>query len=192
MRKCKTCNCEIREQIRKHKKSLEHEKFLEKVIINKYVEKDIDVEILKSILNERINEHMEKFTNFTIMFCWKVNIIEYSITILKEEISNSVLNQESLDSILNRVFNQINIGNFEEFTLIIVSQTKKLTYRYYMNQPMEMIERKMVRRFFEGKDVNYKDEYERWSTDSVLHPKLNSVSRFRTPYSTRFLTHYLK
>ena len=48
---------------------------------------------------------------------------------------------------------------------------------------MEMIERKMLRRFFEEKDVNYKYEYERSLPDSVLYPKLDSVSRLRTPYS---------
>ena len=60
-----------------------------------------------------------------------------------------------------------------------------------MNQPMEMIERKMLRRFFDGKDVNYKYEYERWLPDSILYPKLDSVSRFRTPYSAGSFTHYL-
>ena len=48
---------------------------------------------------------------------------------------------------------------------------------------MEMIERKMLRQLFEGKDVTYKNEYERWFPDSVLYPKLASVSRLRTPYS---------
>ena len=67
------CNFEIRENFRKHEKSLEHETFLEKAIIIKYVEKDIDVERLKGLLNERINEHMVNFTNFAIMFSWKVN-----------------------------------------------------------------------------------------------------------------------
>ena len=114
MRICKICNCEIREKIRKHEKSLEQEIFFKKSIITKYVEKDVDVEILKGLLNERINEHMERFTNFTIMFCWKFNNIENGITILKEEVSNSVLNRESLHSVIKRVFIQINFANFEE------------------------------------------------------------------------------
>ena len=58
---------------------------------------------------------MERFTNFTIMFCWKFNKIEYSITVLKEEVSESVLNRESLHSFLKGVFSQINFVNFEEF-----------------------------------------------------------------------------
>ena len=81
---------------------------------------------MKGILNERNNEHMEKFINFTIKFCWKVNNIEYSITIFKKEVSNSVLNQDSLDSISKRVFNQINIVNFEEFTVMFFFQYKKI------------------------------------------------------------------
>ena len=39
MRECKTCHREILENIRKHETSQAHEKFLEKVIINIYVEK---------------------------------------------------------------------------------------------------------------------------------------------------------
>ena len=50
---------------------------------------------MKDILNKRIKEHEEKLTNFTIMFCWKVNIIEYSITIVKEEVPGSGSIQES-------------------------------------------------------------------------------------------------
>ena len=72
---------------------------------------------------------MEKFTNFTIIFCWKVNIIEHSITKVKEEKPGSVSNQKSLDNILKRVLNRINIDNFEGFTLMFVSDIKKLTYR---------------------------------------------------------------
>ena len=81
------------------------------------------------------------------MFCWKVNSIEYSITIVKE-VPGSGSNQKSLDSNIKRVFNQINIDNFEEFTFIFVSDIKKLTYRYYMKQPMEIIQSKMLRRFW--------------------------------------------
>ena len=66
---------------------------------------------------------------------------------------------------------------------MFVSMLKKSTCGIYMNQPMEMIERKMLRQLFEGKDVTYKNEYGRWFPDSVLYPKLASVSRLRTPYS---------
>ena len=72
---------------------------------------------------------MEKFTNFSIIFCWKVNNIEHSITKVKEEKPGSGSNQESLDNILKRVLNGINIHNFEGFTLMFVSDIKKLTYR---------------------------------------------------------------
>ena len=81
---------------------------------------------MKDILNRRIKEHMEKFTNFTIMFCWKVNNIEYSISIVKEEVPDSGSNQESLHIIIKIVFNQINIDNFEDFTLLFVSDIKKI------------------------------------------------------------------
>ena len=82
------------------------------------------------------------------MFCWKVNNIEYSITIVKQEVHSSGSNPESLDSITKRVLNQINIDNFEEFTLMFCFRYKKLSNRYYMNQAMEMIQRKILRRFF--------------------------------------------
>ena len=68
MREFKICHCEIKENNRKHKKSQAHKKDLEKAIINKYIEKDINVDILKDIVNKRMKEHVEKFTNFTIMF----------------------------------------------------------------------------------------------------------------------------
>ena len=45
--------------------------------------------------------------------------------------------------------------NFEKFTLMFVSDIKKLTYRHYMKQPMRMIHRKMLRQFFE-RGGNYK------------------------------------
>ena len=125
MRECKICHCEMRENIRKHEKWQEHKSFLEKAIINKYVEKDINVDRLKDILNKRIKEHVKIFTNFTILFCWKVNNTKYSITMLKEEIVYSEWKQELLASILKRVFKLINIDNFEEFTLMILSYTKK-------------------------------------------------------------------
>ena len=72
---------------------------------------------------------MEKFTNFTIMFCWNVNNIEYSVTTVKEEVPVSGSSQESLDSFKKRVINQTNIDNFEECTSVFVSDIKKLTYR---------------------------------------------------------------
>ena len=128
---------------------------------------------------------MEKFNNFTRMFCWKVINIKYSITIVKEEIPDSGSNQESLESIIKRVLNQINIDIFEEFALMFVSDIKK-RYRYYMKQPMQKIERKMMRRFFEGKDVNYRYRSSQLP-DCILHPKLDCISRFRAPYSFRSL-----
>ena len=184
MRECKICHCEIKAIIRKHEKSNAHEEFLEKAIIIEYAEKGINVDRLKDILIKRFNDHMEKITDFTIMYCWKVNNIEYSITIVNEEVSDSKSNQESLDSNIKRVFNQINIDIFEEFTLTFVSDIKKITYRYYMNQPMEMIKRKMMRSFIEGKDANYRYRYQ-LLPDCILHPKLDYISRFRAPCSFR-------
>ena len=76
---------------------------------------------MKIILNKRIKEHVAKFTNVTILFCWKDNNVEYSITIKKEEVPDWGSNQKSLDSISKSVFNQINNDKFEEFTLMFVS-----------------------------------------------------------------------
>ena len=125
MRECKICHCEIRKKIRKHEKSQAHKKLLENAMNFKYVEKVINVDRLKCILNKRNREHVENFTNFTILFCWEVNNIEYSIMIVKEEVLGSGSNQESLDSIMKRVFNETKIDNFEEFTLMFVSDIKK-------------------------------------------------------------------
>ena len=72
-----------------------------------------------------MKEHVEKFINFTIMFCWIVNNIEYSIQIVKEEVPGSGINQKSLDRTIKRLFNQINVDNFVEFTLMFVSDIKK-------------------------------------------------------------------
>ena len=148
MRECKMCPCEIRENIRKHAKSRAHKKFLENAFINKYVEKDINADKIKDIINKRNKDLVEKFTNFTIMFCWKVNNIEYSITIVKEEVLGSGSNSESLDTIIKRVFNQIYIDNFEDFTFFCFRYKKPNIYIFHMNQPMEMIQRKKLTRFF--------------------------------------------
>ena len=72
----------------------------------------------------------------------------------------------------------MNTDNFEEFTLMFVSDIEKLAYRYYMNQPMQMIQRKMLRRFSERGGI-YKD---RWLPDCIFYPKLDCISRFRAPY----------
>ena len=57
-----------------------------------------------------------------------------------------------------------------------------------MNRPMEIIETKMLRRFF-GKGGNYK-----YSSlpDSVINPKLDCISSFRAPYHSGFKSHYLE
>ena len=102
MRECKICHCEIRENIGKHEISQARKKFLEKANINKYVEKNINVDRLKDILKKRINEHMKIFKNFTILFCWKVKNIEYSITLVKEEVPGWGSNEELLDSIFKK------------------------------------------------------------------------------------------
>ena len=63
------------EKIQKHEKSQEHNKFLEKDIIDKYFEKDKNVDRLKGILKNRIEEHVEIFTNFTIIMVGKLIIL---------------------------------------------------------------------------------------------------------------------
>ena len=125
MRESKICHCEIRGNIRKHEKSQAHKNFSEKAIINKYIGKGIYADRLNDIINKRIKEHVEKFTSFTRMFCWKVENEDYGITIVKEEVPDSGLNQESLELFLKWLFNQINIDNFEVFTLMFVCDVKK-------------------------------------------------------------------
>ena len=57
-----------------------------------------------------------------------------------------------------------------------------------MNQPMEMIQTKMMRRFFErGGYCKY-----RWLPGFIIYPKLDCISRFRAPYSSGFRSHYSK
>ena len=177
MRECKICLCDIHENIHRHEESYKHINFLKKAVVDRYVEKNINVDRLKDIVNERIKDHVKIFTDFTIFFCWKVNIIAYSITIVKELIPDSVLGLESLDRIIKRMFKQINIDNFEEFTLMFFSKIKKITKTYYMNNPMPIIQRIMSRRFSER---NRNDDY-RWLPDCVLYPKFNHISRFRGP-----------
>jgi len=77
---------------------------------------------------KRIRDHVKIFTDFRIIFCWKVKNIEYSITIVREQIPDSILGHEPLDRIIKRVFKQINVDYFEEFTLMFVSDIKKLTH----------------------------------------------------------------
>ena len=72
--------------------------------------------------------------------------------------------------------------------MVFVSCLKSTVYRYYMNRPMEMIERKMLRRYFE-RGVNYRY---RWLLDSVLFPKLDTISRYRAPYVWDFRSQYLE
>ena len=57
-----------------------------------------------------------------------------------------------------------------------------------MNQPMDMIQRKMLRRFFE-RCGNYKY---RWLPDRILYPKLDCISRFKAPKSAGFRSNYLE
>ena len=96
---------------------------------------------MKDVIYERIKDHAKIFTDFTINFCWKVNNIEYSITMVEEQVPDSVSGRESLDRIIKRMFRQINIDYFEEFTLMFISNIKKITQTYYINHPMPMVQR---------------------------------------------------
>ena len=64
---------------------------------------------MKDVIYNRIKDHAKIFNDFTIIFCWKVNNIEYSITLVKEQVPVSVSGQESLDRIIKRMFKQINV-----------------------------------------------------------------------------------
>ena len=57
-------------------KTTSTQKSLEEAIIIKYVEKHMNVDRLKDILDKQIKEHAERITSFTIIFCRKVNISE--------------------------------------------------------------------------------------------------------------------
>ena len=99
-------------------------KIFRKGVIDKYVEKNINVERLKDIINNRSKNHVKILTDFTIIFCWKVNNIEYTIIIIKDQVPSTVLGLEPLDRIIKRMFRQINIDYFEEFTLMFISNIK--------------------------------------------------------------------
>ena len=57
-----------------------------------------------------------------------------------------------------------------------------------MNQPMEMIQRKMLRRFFERRRI-YKY---RWLPDCIIYPTFDCISCFRAPYRAGFRSQYLE
>ena len=127
-----------------------------------------------------------------MIFCWKVKNDEYGITKVKEKLPCLGSKQESLEHVVKRVFNQINFDNSEEFAVLFVFSLKNMVYRYYLSRAIDMIERKMLRRFFEGKDVIYKYKYNRWLPDSVFYPKVDSISHFRAPYSSGLGWQYLE
>ena len=53
---------------------------------------------------------------------------------------------------------------------------------------MEMIQRKILRHFFErGGNHKYC-----WLPDCILYPKLDCISGFRAPYSAGFRSQYLE
>ena len=68
MRECKICLCKIHENIRRHEDSYEHKNFLKKAIVDRCVEKNINVDRLKDIIYERIKDHVKIVTDFTIIF----------------------------------------------------------------------------------------------------------------------------
>ena len=57
-----------------------------------------------------------------------------------------------------------------------------------MNQPSEMIQRKMLRRYFEQGGIYIY----RWLPVCILYLKLDCISRFRAPYSAGFRSHFLE
>ena len=57
-----------------------------------------------------------------------------------------------------------------------------------MNQPSEMIQRKMLRRYFEQGG----NSFYRWLPDCITYPKLDCISRSRAPYSAGFRSHFLE
>ena len=125
MRECKICLCKIHEIFRRHEDTYEQKNFLKKTIVDRYVEKIINVDNLKDIIYERIKDHTKLFFDCTIIFGWNVNNIEYSITIVKEQVLASISGQESSVRIIKRMFKQIKIDYFEEFTLMFISNIKK-------------------------------------------------------------------
>ena len=57
-----------------------------------------------------------------------------------------------------------------------------------MNQPMEMIKRKLLTQFFErGRNYKY-----HWLPDGILYPKIDCISRYRAPHTAGFRSHYLE
>ena len=55
----------------KHQKTMKHRYFLQNIIVNKYVVKNIDFNKFKDILQSYCDDHKKKFNKITIAINWK-------------------------------------------------------------------------------------------------------------------------
>ena len=147
----------------KHEKSLKHRYFLSKIIVNKYIVKNIDINKFKDILQSYCDEHKKKFNEFTVTIIRKKNdmiinkiSIPRTITLQRTHMFQpdmfeipiyvKVSEREFLN-IVDRNCAYIIIS--DEIDKIFISKYKEMTLQHYMKQSRSMLCRKLERDYIE-------------------------------------------
>ena len=82
----------------------------------------------------------------------------------------SIINQTACDfsnrNITNYLSHNLSPKRIQETEIVFISDVKDMTFHHYLEQPMSMVQSKMIRRFFEIKDGV--DDFEhKWLPDSL-------------------------
>ena len=160
MYECDICpvNFEKRNK-NKQEKSMKHRFLLSKMIVNKYIVKNIDINKFKGILLSYCDEPKKKFNEFTVTIIWKKNdmiidkiSIPRTITLQKTHVFKprmfeipiyvKVSEREFVDIVDRKcVYNKIS----DEIDIKFISKPKEMTLQHYMKQPRSMLCRKLER-----------------------------------------------
>ena len=159
MVKCHECNTTIREKQNKtkHEQSKKH-KYFSNLVLNRYIVKDKAVDKFKDVISSYYNEHIKKIHTFSVVIYWDIDDeIKYKIS-TPNRISfafdvygyPTIINETACDFsnriIKSCVSHKLSPNRIRETEIVLVSDLKDMTYSHYLEQPMSMIQRKMIRR----------------------------------------------
>ena len=150
MYKCSICLAKIKKRNKnKHEKTMKHRYFLSKMIVNKYLVKNNDINKFKDILQSYYNEYKKKFNEFTVTILWKKNdMIKNKISIARTITSQGThmlkpdmfeipiyvkVSEREFQDIVDRncVHNIIS----DEIDIILISELTEMTLQHHMKQP---------------------------------------------------------
>ena len=161
MEECNICLTKIKNQNKsRHEQSNKH-KYFPNLIINKYIVRKLEIDKFRDIIQSYYDKHKKKFDNFFVCVMWKKNDvlikkISVSSTTTPEKphlfkpsmIELPIVKKVSPIDFLDTVDESITEG-VDEIDIKFTSDLHDITFSHYMDQPKSMIQRKLIKKFFE-------------------------------------------